>query len=428
LVLDNIEEAIVAHDLQRRIIHFNRAAQRITGYTWDEVVYKDCHEVFPGNLCGGRCQFQDGQIEIEEVTGEQLDITAKDGSVVHVKRSLRRLLDAAGRTVGAMLALQDITSERLLARRVRETQSFSGIIGKDEKMQEVFDLIRDLANSDVPVLIQGESGTGKELVAAAIHNEGARGGHLFVPVNCGALPESLLESELFGHVRGAFTGAIRDKKGRFELADGGTIFLDEIGDISPAMQVKLLRVLQEGAFERVGSEETQRTDARVISATNKDLSAEIAGGRFREDLYYRLSVVPVWLPPLRERRNDIPLLANHVLRQTLTGARRDPVSIAPETMDIMLSYEWPGNVRELQNWIQFALVKCKGPMIMPEHLPPFRPGAQPRMRSGRRRKLDVDSVRSALRQAGGNKVRAAELLGVSRATLYRFLNEIVDAG
>jgi transcriptional regulator with GAF, ATPase, and Fis domain len=333
--------------------------------------------------------------------------------------------DPDGNVVGALMSFRDLTRERALAKRVGEIEQFSGIIGRDEKMLDVFDLITDLADSNVPVFVQGESGTGKELVAAAIHNEGPRANHLFVPVNCGALPESLLESELFGHVKGAFTGAIRDKKGRFELADGGTIFLDEIGDISPSMQVKLLRVLQEGRFERVGSESTIAVDVRIISATNKDIHEEIISGTFREDLYYRLSVVPVTLPPLRDRRNDIPLLVEHTMRRIAKVAGKEGVTVSAEALDIMMSYDWPGNVRELQNWLQFALVKCrKETVILPEHLPPTAHigGVRPKRRR-RRRKLSIEVVRGALRNVNGNKVEAARELGVSRATLYRFLND-----
>jgi transcriptional regulator with PAS, ATPase and Fis domain len=339
------------------------------------------------------------------------------------------MVGGTGEKIGVLVSFRDLTRERRLARRLGEVDSFAGIVGKDTKMLEVFDLIRDLADSNAPVLVQGESGTGKELVAAAIHNEGQRANRLFVPVNCGALPESLLESELFGHVKGAFTGAIRDKKGRFELADGGTIFLDEIGDIPPATQVRLLRVLQDGTFERVGSERTIKVDVRLISATNKNLTEEIAAGRFREDLFYRLSVVPVVLPPLRDRRNDIPLLVDHVLRREIERMNREEITISPEVMGILLSHDWPGNVRELQNWIQFALVKCKGEVIKAEHLPPrigSPPGPTRRARRPRSRKLNAISVRSALAETGGNKVEAARRLGVSRATLYRFLDEIGD--
>jgi len=329
----------------------------------------------------------------------------------------------------ALVMLEDITELHTLRRRLRTEQQLHGIVGRDAKMLELFDTIREMARVDAPVLIEGESGTGKELVAAAIHRESPRANRLFVPVNCGALPEGLLESELFGHVRGAFTGAVRDKKGRFELAHGGTIFLDEIGDISLAMQVKLLRVLQEGAFERVGGEDTLHADARVISATNRDLAREVKAGRFREDLYYRLCVLPIRLPPLRDRPDDIPLLARHVLREVLEHADREPVSLSDETLDILKNHRWPGNVRELQNVLQYALVKCRGPILRPEHLPPAlaegRAPARPRPSA---RKLQPDDVRRALREAAGNKTRAARLLGVARATLYRFLDREGDFG
>jgi PAS domain S-box-containing protein len=424
LILDGISDGILVHDLNRKITFFNRAAQQITGYTAKDVLGKDCHRIFDGGFCGGKCLLPDGPCKVTEVTHQELQVPCKGGDRLILERSVRSMTDAAGAEVGAMVMFCDRTRERHLARQVSEVRSFAGILGQDEKMLEIFDLVRDLADSDVSVLIQGESGTGKELVAAAVHNEGPRANRLFVPVNCGALPENLLESELFGHVKGSFTGAIRDKKGRFELADGGTIFLDEIGDISPGMQVKLLRVLQEGTFERVGSEETQKVHVRVISATNKDLSTEIAAGRFREDLYYRLSVVPLWLPPLRDRRTDIPLLAEHVLSQALAGARRKDTGLSSEAMDLIMSYDWPGNVRELQNWIQFALVKCKGPMILPEHLPPMRTSQARKPTVRRRRKLDAETVRLALLRSGGNKVQASEILGVSRATLYRFLDDV----
>jgi PAS domain S-box-containing protein len=429
LVLRNISDGIIAHDMDRRIFYFNRAAEEITGYTRAEVINRDCNEAFPGRFCGGKCHFCEGAPPVSDFLRQELDITTKSGEQRFVEMSIRAMAGSTGEKIGVLVSFRDLTRERRLARRLGEIDSFAGIVGRDTKMLEVFDLIRDLADSNAPVLVQGESGTGKELVAAAIHNEGQRANKLFVPVNCGALPESLLESELFGHVKGAFTGAIRDKKGRFELADGGTIFLDEIGDIPPATQVRLLRVLQDGTFERVGSERTIKVDVRLISATNKDLTAEIAAGRFREDLFYRLSVVPVVLPPLRDRRNDIPLLVDHVLRRETERMGREEITISPEVMGILLSYDWPGNVRELQNWIQFALVKCKSEVIKAEHLPP-RIGSHPRparrTKRPRSRKLNAISVRSALAETGGNKVEAARRLGVSRATLYRFLDEAGD--
>ncbi len=425
MLLDNVSDGILAHDLSRRIFHFNKAAEEITGYKREEIIGMDCHTVFPGRLCGGKCLFCEGPVPTGPGTVKrEIDISTKLGERRTVDTTLRMMSDVDGRDVGVLLSFHDVTRERALARRVGEINQFSGIIGHDEKMLEIYDLIRDLADTDVPVLIQGESGTGKELVAAAIHNEGHRGNKLFVPINCGALPESLLESELFGHVKGAFTGAIRDKKGRFELADGGTIFLDEIGDISTAMQVKLMRVLQEGTFERVGSETTLKVSVRVISATNKDLQEEITERRFRDDLYYRLSVVPLWLPPLRDRRNDIPLLAEHILKLALKNRKQGDVVISSSAMDALLSYSWPGNVRELQNWLQFALVKCKGGEILPEHFPPMRATASSLSSGRRRRKLDLSLVREAIRATDGNKLEAAKRLGVSRATLYRFFEDV----
>lgn len=290
-------------------------------------------------------------------------------------------------------------------------------------MLQIFEQIRELATNDYPVHITGETGTGKELVAAAIHNESQRGGGPFVPINCGALPEGVLESELFGHVKGAFSGAIRNKKGRFQMADGGTIFLDEVVDLPKNMQVKLLRVLQEGTLERVGAEETVSVNVRLISAANRDLRREVERKNFREDLYYRLNVVPLELPPLRDRKKDIPLLAEQFLKQASKEGQKI-AGLSKESISIMLDYSWPGNVRELQNAIHYGLVKCRGRVIRPKDLP-----LELKSRTSRRgpgRKLDAVRVGAALELTGGNKAKAARHLNVGRATLYRFLEEFPD--
>lgn len=428
LILDHISEGVIAHDVNRRIFYFNAAAERITGYKREELLNRDCHEVLPSGLCGSKCSFCSGGKWPDTPMGKDLEIVTRSGERRRIHMDLNVIKDEKDTPVGALACFRDLTTEVLLARRLGEIEQFSGIVGRDPKMLALYDIIPELAESTAPVLIQGESGTGKELVAAALHNEGPRANKLFVPVNCGALPEGLLESELFGHVKGAFTGAIRDKKGRFELADGGTIFLDEIGDISPAMQVKLLRVLQEGRFEQVGSEKTIKVNVRVISATHRDLVKEMAAGKFREDLFYRLSVVPLVLPPLRERRTDIPLLANHFLKLLAIGKE---ITFSPDAMDFMLGYNWPGNVRELQNWIQFALIKCKAGMVLLEHLPPIALKTIPlpsvsgsaSMSAKGKQRLTPQIVHDAIEKAGGNKVEAARALGVSRATLYRFMDE-----
>ena len=425
-VLDNVADGILWHDMNRRIISFNKAAEEITGYKSEEVIGQDCHEIFSGGLCQNACFFGDTESPVISSSKQLIDILAKDGEKRRVEMSFVPVEGGTDEPAGIMLSFRDLTRELELARRmVEKIDQFSGIIGRDKKMREVFDLIQDLSESSLPVVIQGESGTGKELVASAIHKESHRANNLFVPVNCGALPDSLIETELFGHVKGAFTGAIRDKKGRFELADGGTIFLDEVGELSQAMQVKLLRVLQEGTFERVGGEKTLKVDVRVISATNKDLAQEVAAGRFRQDLFYRLSVVNIKLPPLRDRRNDIPLLVEHFLRGEFKKGRKD-VGLSPEVMAVMLDYPWPGNIRELQNALQFSLVKCKGKMIYLRHLPAaitarINPKTVVSKKRKRKRKLQASQVKNALAEVSGNKVEAAKLLGVSRATLYRFL-------
>lgn len=302
--------------------------------------------------------------------------------------------------------------------------SFRNIIGTDPKMRAIYNSVRNLAATDAAVLIQGESGTGKELVAIAIHKESRRRGRPFVPFNCGILPEGMVESELFGHVKGAFTGAVKDKKGRFELAHSGTLFLDEVGELSPAVQVKLLRVLQDGTFERVGDEKTIQVNVRIISATNKDLNREVTAGRFRQDLFYRLCVIPIALPPLRDRKGDIPLLFDYFLAMYAGTGTKNKIDVSPQTLEIFTSYHWPGNVRELQNVIQFALINSRGSRIESRHLPPhlnLSPSFQFPVK--KRHKLYPADVSAALAQARGNKQDAAKLLGVSRSTLYRFFDQ-----
>jgi transcriptional regulator with PAS, ATPase and Fis domain len=322
----------------------------------------------------------------------------------------------------AVIMLEDTTELNGLRRRLKTEHSFNGIISHDPSMQGIFESIREVAEFNVPVLIQGESGTGKELVASAIHNEGSRAKKPFVPVNCAALPEGLIESELFGHVKGAFTGAVRDKKGRFELAHGGTLFLDEIGDLPKMVQVKLLRALQEGKFEPVGSEKTLSVDVRIISATNRGLIQEVEMGNFRDDLYYRLKVVPINLPPLRDRKNDIPFLVEHFLDKAAKEGQAFQ-GISNEALVLMMGYAWPGNVRELQSAIRYAIIKCKGGLIRPNELPVelTSRGGVSHVAKGPVRKLDQERVSAALTKAGGNKSKAARILGVGRATLYRFL-------
>jgi len=422
-ILDSLMEGIIAHDKQRRVLFFNKAAEKITGYDRSEVLGRDCHEAFGAPFCGGRCSFCGEPPDSWTRVDYPLNISTREGDPRRIEMTVTGMTDETGCFTGVLAAFRDVTDLVGLQIRLGQITSFAGIIGQDHKMLQIFEQIRELATNDYPVHITGETGTGKELVAAAIHNESQRGGGPFVPINCGALPEGVLESELFGHVKGAFSGAIRNKKGRFQLADGGTIFLDEVVDLPKSMQVKLLRVLQEGTFERVGGEETISANVRLISAANRDLKREVERKNFREDLYYRLNVVPLELPPLRDRKKDIPLLAEQFLQQAAKEGQKT-AGISKESISIMLDYSWPGNVRELQNAIHYGLVKCKGRVIRPKDLPLELKSKASRRGPGR--KLDSARVRTALDSTGGNKAEAARRLGVGRATLYRFLEEFPD--
>jgi sigma-54 dependent transcriptional regulator, acetoin dehydrogenase operon transcriptional activator AcoR len=316
-ILDSLKDGIIAHDLQRRIFFFNSAAERITGYKRVDVLGRDCHEVFGSPFCGQHCSFCSAAPVTLDRIEYPLNIIARTGEPRRLEFSATLIHDDRGCAVGVLASFRDVTELLELQRRSGEMKGFANLIGGDIKIRKVYQQISDVAQYDFPVHLFGETGTGKELVANAIHNESRRGGAPFVPINCGALPEGLIESELFGHVKGAFSGAIRDKKGRFELADGGTIFLDEVAELSKSMQVKLLRFLQESTFEKVGGEKTHSVNVRVISATNKDLKKEVQRGTFREDLFYRLNVIPILIPPLRERKNDVPLLAEHFIHKAV---------------------------------------------------------------------------------------------------------------
>jgi len=310
-----------------------------------------------------------------------------------------------------------------LERRLIERHSFGNIIGKSKRMQEIYGLIESLADLETTVLITGESGTGKELIAEALHYGGVWSTGNLVKVNCSALPEGLLESELFGHVRGAFTGAVADRLGRFQAAEGGTIFLDEIGDISPLTQLKLLRVLEQKEFERGGASKTQRARVRVIAATHANLPEKVRRGLFREDLLYRLKVMVIHLPSLRERTEDIPLLTDHFIRQLRDACRKNITGVADEVMNLFLSYGWPGNIRELKYTLEHAGILCPSGAITLEHLPKdFRENALRKKSSGAKKsnlEVSAEEILAALDKTEGNKARAARVLGISRRTLYR---------
>ncbi len=329
--------------------------------------------------------------------------------------------------VRVMLRIKDLHDELkrekdkniLLTQALEKRYSFGNILGKNARMQEIFELISDIADTDSTVLIQGESGTGKELIARAIHFNSHRKNKPFIVANCSAYSQNLLESELFGHEKGAFTGAIRRKTGRFEMADGGTIFLDEIGEVSPPTQILLLRVLQDRRFERVGGEETLEVDVRVIAATNKNLTEEMKKGTFREDLYYRLNVIPIFVPPLRDRKDDIPLLASYFLQKFSQEKKKEVISLSPEVMEILLAHSWPGNVRELENVIDHAIIIAKQEKILTKDLPQhLLLGPVPTQELATLQDYEKDLILRTLQETNWNKHKSAKRLDINRSTLY----------
>jgi len=363
--------------------------------------------------------FSTGYIENKECV-----FKTKDGREVAVLKNARILRNAQGEIIGGIENITDISSLKKIKEEITDLQfrlkkvySFENIVGKNPKMINLYELIIKAANSNASILIQGESGTGKELIANAIHYKSSRKDQPLIKVNCSALSETILESELFGHVKGAFTGATRDHAGRFEAAHGGTIFLDEIGDISPLIQVKLLRVLQEKEFERVGDNKPIKVDVRIISATNKDLKQLVDEGKFREDLYYRLKVFPILAPPLRERKDDIPLLVDHFIKKLNQENNKKISHCSPEAMKALLKYSWPGNIRELENALEYAFVVTDGPEIKVEDLPVEiikseektpAPSSSPE-----------EQLKSILQEHNWNRTKAAKHLGISRVSLWK---------
>jgi len=432
-VVDTIQDGLMVVDRAGIIVSVNSALESITGYAGKDLVGKPCTalncdvcEIARDTKGEHWCAlFRTGSLKMRRCT-----LLTKDGRNIHVLKNASLLRDSEGEVIGAVETLTDVTEliqkdHQLDAfqRQLRSEDGFHGIIGVTPAMQKVFELISNAGQSDAPVIIFGESGTGKELVARAIHETGIRKRKPFVKVNCATLSESLLESELFGHVKGAYTGAYRSREGRFESARGGDIFLDEMGDLPLSTQVKLLRVLEEKVIERVGDNRLIPVDIRIISATNRDLRALVDTGVFREDLFFRINVIPIRLPPLRERIEDIPLLADAFLKR-IQLKRSQPIhGISNEAMALLMIHSWPGNVRELRSAFEYAFVVCHEPLIQPFHLPPniFRPQdqrkKQPRLSAGVEN-IQRKELMDALRKSGGNQSEAARMLGISRVTVW----------
>jgi len=421
-ILDSIADGVFTVDLEGRITSFNRSAQKITGFSREEAVGQYCFDIFRTDICEAGCPLDESMKSGKQIVDRTATILTKGGREVPINISTAVLRDKSDEIVGGVETFRDVSAVEELRRELLGKYSFGDIISKNKKIQEILAILPDMAESTSTVLIEGPSGSGKELFARAIHDLSPRKDKPYVKVNCGALPETLLESELFGYRKGAFTDARTDKPGRFDLADGGTIFLDEIGDLAMSLQVKLLRVLQERTFEPLGSTETVKVDVRVIAATNRKLADLVARREFREDLYYRVNVIRIELPPLAERREDIPLLIDHFVRRFNAVTGEDVRALSREAVELLMRYDFPGNVRELENAIEHAFVLCRGRTIEPRHLPAEIARSKKAPSTGRAdvlREAEAQAVRTALERAGGNRERAAGELGIHRATLWR---------
>lgn len=424
-ILRSVKDAIIAMDNEMRVTEANKAVEVVCGMVPAEIIGKPFHEMIPQDLspCSNILkEALEKQKAIREYRIERKQHN-RTWQVVMVTGS--PLLDHDNRSIGAILVIRDVTRLDALERELKERHQFHNIIGRSKKMQETYRLLEDLAKVDTTVLITGESGTGKELVAKALHQCGSRAFEPLISVNCSALSENLLESELYGHVKGSFTGAVKDKQGRFEAANGGIIFLDEIGDISPVIQLKLLRVLQEKEFERVGDSKPLKVDVRVIAATNRNLREQVRQGNFREDLFYRLKVLEITLPPLRDRLEDVPLFINHFIDRFNNRFKKNIQGITNEVLSVFMGYSWPGNVRELEHAIEHAFVLCHDETITLDHIPSeINQYSRVKIESLRKdRSVSHQDLLEALEKTGWNKAKAARLLGISRQTLYRQINK-----
>jgi PAS domain S-box-containing protein len=424
VILDSITEGVFTVDLNWEITFFNKAAEKITGIPRQQATGQLCRNILRSELCEKDCALRKTIETGKPIINKPVHIVDAKGNRKTISITTAILKDKRGKIIGGVETFRDMSLVEQLRKEIQHGYSFEDIVSRNHQMQNLFSILPNVAQSNATVLITGETGTGKELFARAIHNISSRKSRPFVAVNCGALPDTLLESELFGYKAGAFTDAKKDKAGRFALAEGGTIFLDEIADTSASVQVKLLRVLQEKSYEPLGSTSFCKADVRVIAAANRDLEKLVAEDKFRRDLYYRINIVKLALPPLRERREDIPLLIEHFISRFNRLHNKNITGVTDEVLAILLEYEYPGNIRELENIIEHCFVLCQAEMIQKECLPAMFQRKQTDESIGVGKAMTLEEmerifIKQALRQNNGNRAAAARQLGINKSTLFR---------
>lgn len=432
IILDSIADGVFTVDSQWKITSFNKAAEKITGITKEEATGRQCWEVFRASICENFCSLRHTVETGKPVVNQSIFIVNSSGERVPISISTALLKDKKGKVIGGVESFRDLSLVETLKKEISGRHSFHDIISKNKEMQRLFGILEQVSDSDTTVLLEGESGTGKELFARAIHSMSPKKDGPIVTVNCGALPDNLLESELFGYKAGAFTDAKKDKAGRIALANGGTLFLDEIGDISPALQIRLLRVIQQKTYEPLGSTKTEKADVRFVAATNKNLETLVNEKKFREDLYYRINVVKLNLPPLRERKGDIPLLASHFIRRFNDLKGRNIQGLKPDVLPLLMSHNFPGNIRELENIIDYATVVCKNDFIGIEHLPDYlaRKKADDEISNASHgkdtkfREVERSYIRNALEKNNWSRKATASSLGIHPSTLWRKVKQL----
>ena len=438
IILDSIADGVFTVDSDWRITSFNRAAESITGIKKEEAIGRHCWNVFRASICETRCSLRETTKTGETFVNQAIFIVNSEGERIPISISTALLKDKNGQVIGGVETFRDLSVVEELRKELEGRHSFLDIISKNQEMQRLFGILEQVAESNTTVLLVGESGTGKELFAKAIHSLGPRRNGPLITINCGALPDTLLESELFGYKAGAFTDAKKDKQGRLALAEGGTLFLDEVGDISPALQIRLLRVLQDRVYEPLGSTKTQKADVRIVAATNRDLEDLVAKGSFRQDLYYRINVVKLVLPPLRDRKEDIPLLADHFIRKYNRLSGKELRGLSPEVLPVLMSHNFPGNIRELENIIEYATVVCRNNIIGIEHLPDYlrqiaksekyiRGKSEPKDNLSWQ-DLERQFLIEVLRKNKWNRSVTAAQLGIHTSTLWRKMKRLKIEG